>query len=122
MITYGYWTLTVLLALGVFYMVGYRLGQWVAGAAAALLLFAILSSTYYFYLQQMFVKRWGGVMSVSVPHGQRHIAVTWKDDNFWIENYDPESNTCIFQEYSRGGLLEGKVVIKDCNPLLQKLP
>jgi hypothetical protein len=75
------------------------------------------SGLYYFYLEQAFVKRWGGVMSIKVPAGQQHIAATWKDDNLWVENYDPATNTCIFQEYSRGHMLEGKVVIKDCNPL-----
>ena len=47
-----------------------------------------------------------------------HIAATWKDDNLWIENYDPATNRCIFTEYSKGNLLEGKVTIKNCNPLL----
>jgi len=65
------------------------------------------------------VKRWGGVMAISVPDGQHHIAATWKDDNLWVENYDPKSNTCIFSEYSRGNLLQGRVLIKDCNPLAQ---
>jgi len=46
------------------------------------------------------------------------IAATWKDDNLWIENYDPATNRCIFAEYSKGNLLEGKVTIKNCNPLL----
>ncbi len=57
-------------------------------------------------------------MSISVPDGQVHIAATWKDDNLWIENYDPATNRCIFTEYSKGNLLEGKVTIKNCNPLL----
>jgi hypothetical protein len=35
----------------------------------------------------------------------------------WIENYDPANNTCEFREYSRGDLLEGRVIIKNCNPL-----
>ena len=56
-------------------------------------------------------------MTISVPKGQFHIAATWKDDNLWIENYDPATNTCHFSEYSRGNLLQGKVTIKDCNPL-----
>ena len=75
---------------------------------------------YYFYFQQIFVKRYGGVMAVSVPEGQLHLAATWKDDNLWIENYDPVTNTCHFREYSRGNLLQGQVTIKNCNPLLRK--
>ena len=71
---------------------------------------------YAFHFQQIFVKRYGGVMAIQVPDGQRHISATWKDDNLWIENYDPKTNTCIFSEYSKGSVLEGKVVIKNCNP------
>ena len=56
-------------------------------------------------------------MNVTVEEGHQHVAATWKGDNLWIENYDPETNRCIFQEYSRGNVLEGKVVIKNCNPL-----
>jgi len=57
---------------------------------------------------------------VTVPDGQRHISATWKDENLWIENYDPETNTCHFSEYSKGNLLQGNVQIKNCNPLLIK--
>ena len=42
---------------------------------------------------------------------------TTREDNLWIENYNAETNTCIFREYSRGNLLQGKVTIKNCNPL-----
>ncbi len=72
---------------------------------------------YYFWLQQVFVKRFGGTMNISVPEEQYHISATWKDDNLWIENYNPETNECIFREYSRGNMLEGKVIIKNCSPL-----
>lgn len=57
-------------------------------------------------------------MSISVPSGQYHIATTWKDDNLWVENYDPESNKCVFSEYSKGNLLQGRVTIKNCNPIM----
>jgi len=58
-------------------------------------------------------------MSISVPEGRVHLAATWKDDNLWIENYDPATNRCIFSEYSKGNVLEGTVTIKNCNPLLR---
>jgi hypothetical protein len=48
-------------------------------------------------------------MTVSVPKGELHLAATWKEDNLWIENYNPETNTCYFREYSRGNLLQGQV-------------
>ena len=44
------------------------------------------------YIQQVFVKRYGGVMSVKVPDGEMHLSATWKDDNLWIENYNPKTN------------------------------
>ncbi|HIL22768.1 MAG TPA: hypothetical protein EYG20_05755, partial [Alcanivorax sp.] len=56
-------------------------------------------------------------MHITVPEEQYHISATWKDDNLWIENYNPETNECIFREYSRGNMLEGKVIIKNCSPL-----
>ena len=117
MVTYIYWIFIAGISLGALYLLGLRLNQWIA----AMVVSGVIASTgflfYYFYLEQMFVKRWGGTMSVKVPQGQRHVSATWKDDNLWIENYDPVNNVCIFQEYSRGNVLEGKVVIKDCNPL-----
>jgi hypothetical protein len=117
MVTYLYWLSVIGLAGAAFFLIGWRLRQWGAGAVVAIALLGIFSLMYYFYFQQVFVKRWGGVMSVSVPKGQRHISLTWKEDNIWIENYDPETNTCIFQEYARGNILQGRVLIKDCNPL-----
>jgi hypothetical protein len=77
-------------------------------------------AAYFFSFQQLFVKRYGGVMNIRVPEGQQHIAATWKDDNLWVENYDPRSNECIFSEYSKGNLLQGKVTIKNCNPLARQ--
>jgi len=46
------------------------------------------------------------------------MGATWKDENLWIENYNPETNTCNFSEYSKGNLLQGSVTIKNCNPLM----
>ena len=117
MITYLYWTVVALLALLVLVGVGAKLERWKVGIGGALAILLVGSGAYTFYFQQIFVKRWGGVMTISVPAGQRHIAATWKDDNLWIENFDPATNRCIFSEYSRGNLLEGRVTIKDCNPL-----
>jgi hypothetical protein len=57
-------------------------------------------------------------MSIENREGELHIQATWKDDNLWVESYNPEKNICYFREYSKGNLLEGKVTIKNCNPLL----
>ena len=119
MITYFYWAIVFAIAITFIYFFG-RADKWKFGMIGALIVLVIGWGLYFFHFQQVFVKRYGGVMSISVPAGQRHIAATWKDDNLWIENYDPATNTCYFNEYSRGNLLQGKVVIKDCNPLLPK--
>ena len=120
MVTYLYWTLVFGLIIAALVLVGWKLGEWKAAAITAVVILVIGFGAYHFHFQQIFVKRYGGVMSVSVPDGQLHLAATWKDDNLWIENYDPLTNTCHFQEYSRGNLLQGKVTIKNCNPLLRK--
>ena len=46
------------------------------------------------------------------------VGATWKDDHLWVENYEPETNTCHFNEYSKGNLLQGRVTIKNCSPLM----
>ena len=116
MITYTYWLLFIAAAIGAFYLFGKRSAwRWAAGSAAVILLTGWLA--YFFHFEQVFVKRFGGVMTITIPQGQQHIATTWKDDNLWVENYDPNTNTCYFYEYSKGNLLEGKVVIKNCNPV-----
>lgn len=118
MVTYLYWFFVIAAAIALVAGLGVRLGQLRAGFVAAALVLLAGWGAYYFYFQQIFVKRWGGVMTISVPEGQRHIAATWKDDNLWVENYDPKTNRCIFTEYSRGNLLQGRVTIRDCNPLI----
>lgn len=117
MITYLYWALVIAIAMAFLFFLG-RADKWKAGFIAALVVFVIGWMAYFFHFQQVFVKHYGGVMSITVPEGQYHIAATWKEDNLWIENYDPKTNTCHFNEYSRGNLLQGKVTIKNCNPLL----
>ena len=117
MVTYVYWAFVRFIVLGPLYLLGYRLKQWTPAAVIAGVLLILFCGFYYFYLEQMFVKRWGGTMSIKVPDGQQHVAATWKGDNLWIENYDPQRNECIFHEYSRGNVLEGRVILKDCNPV-----
>ena len=118
MITYLYWAAVFGIAFAVIWVLAAKLDQWKGAFVAASIVLFIGWAAYFFYFQQIFVKRWGGVMSVTVPDGQMHIAATWKDDNLWIENYDPRKNVCIFSEYSKGNVLEGRVTIKNCNPLL----
>lgn len=117
MITYLYWMLVVGLTIALTYLFAARMNSWRTAMALAGVTLFIGWAAYFFYFQQVFVKRWGGVMNIAVPAGQQHITATWKDDNLWVENYDPATNTCIFAEYSKGNLLEGRVKIKDCNPI-----
>lgn len=120
MITYFYWFAVALLVGGVLYGLGAKAEKWKAAIVISALLVLAGWTSYYFWLEQMFVKRYGGVMTISVPDGYQHITATWKDDNLWVENYDPRTNSCVFSEYSKGNLLQGKVTIKNCNPLLRQ--
>ncbi len=120
MITYLYWISIIALAAGLLYVIGFKMEEWKIATIAAITVMSIGFVAYHFHFQQIFVKRYGGVMTVQVPEGELHLAATWKDDNLWIENYNPETNTCHFREYSRGNLLQGQVTIKDCNPLLRQ--
>ncbi len=116
MITYLYWTAVILFA-GALFAISARGERWKIGTILALIVLAIGWGMYYFRFQQIFVKHYGGVMTIQVPAGQYHIGATWKDDNLWIENFDPGTNSCIFTEYSKGNLLQGKVTIKNCKPM-----
>lgn len=119
MITYLYWAAVIaLIVLSLF--AGSRLGSLGKGVIFAAIIFLVAWLAYYFHFEQVFVKRFGGVMYISVPEGQRHLGSTWKDDNLWVENFDPRTNECIFSEYSKGNLLEGRVIIKNCNPLMER--
>ena len=116
MITYLYWSFVVLLAVALIYLVGIKGSNWRSALIAAAVVLVVGWASHFFYFENLFVKRWGGVMTIKVPEGMNHMGVTWKDDNLWVEHYEPETNRCIFSEYSRGNLLEGKVIIEDCNP------
>lgn len=117
MITYLYWGLVFALVVAVIAGIGVKMDSLRTALVVGATILVVGWAAYYFYLQQIFVKRWGGVMSISVPDGQYHIATTWKEDNLWVENYEPETNTCVFSEYSKGNLLQGRVRIRNCNPI-----
>lgn len=117
MITYLYWFAVIAVSLFVFWGIG-RYFKLKIGLIGGLVVFLLGWIMYVFSYEQYFVKHLGGVMSIEVPEGEVHIQATWKDDNLWVENYNPEKNVCYFREYSKGNLLQGKVTIKNCNPLL----
>jgi hypothetical protein len=118
MITYLYWALVFFLVIITLFGIGVKFEKWKFAIITAAVIFVSGWGAYYFHFEQIFVKRFGGVMKLSVPEGQVHINATWKGDNLWIENYDPKTNRCIFTEYSKGNVLEGKVIIQNCNPRL----
>ena len=120
MITYLYWISIIALVSGLLFVIGFKMEEWKIAVIAASSVIIIGFVSYHFHFQQVFVKRYGGVMTITVPEGEVHLAATWKDDNLWIENYNPKTNVCHFREYSRGNLLQGEVSIKKCNPLLRK--
>jgi len=120
MITYIYWTALIALVCVLLYGFGVKTKKWKVGVILSLVILIAGWGAYYFRLQQTFVKRYGGVMTIHVPEGQLHMGTTWKEDHLWIENYDPETNTCYFSEYSKGNLLQGKVTLTNCNPLLPR--
>lgn len=120
MITYLYWISIIALASGLLFVIGFKMEELKIAVIAASSVIIIGFVAYHFHFQQVFVKRYGGVMTITVPEGEVHLAATWKDDNLWIENYNPKTNVCHFREYSRGNLLQGEVSIKKCNPLLRK--
>jgi hypothetical protein len=120
MITYLYWLAVIAIAAIALWGIGARLQKWNAAMATAAAVVVIGAGAYFFHYQQIFVTQWGGVMSITIPEGQRHIGIAWKEDHLWVENYDPAKNICEYQEYSRGDILQGKVILKNCNPL--KLP
>ena len=115
MVTYIYWGIALVLALIALIQLGRHKVMLGVGVALGILLIAW--AAYFFHFQQLFVKRLGGVMSITMPAHTRHLGATWKDDNLWIETYHPDKQECVFQEYSKGNLLQGRVVIKQCQPI-----
>ena len=118
MITYAYWFLVIALIAAVVFFVGFRMDAWKATFVVSAIILLTGGGAYYFPFQKICVKKVGGGLSVTGPDGKRHISETWKDENLWIETYDPEKNICHFSEYSKGNLLQGRVQIKNCNPLM----
>ena len=112
MITYLYWFLVAALVIAALVGIGARAGKWKPAIIIAVIIWLVSTLAYYFWLQQVFVKRFGGTMSITIPEEHYHLNATWKDDNLWIEDYDPATNECIFREYSRGNMLQGRQVVE----------
>ena len=121
MITYLYWF--CVLAVCVFVAWGIsRYFKMKYGLLGAFIVLLVGWSMYAFHYQQYFVKNLGGLMTINIDKDLIHIQATWKDDNLWVENYDPVKKECYFTEYSKGNLLQGRVNLKNFNPLLPNKP
>ena len=92
MITYLYWLFTFALAAGALYLLGFKARNWSAGIGTGAVLLIVSFALFHFYFENIFVKRWGGKMSIEIPAGMHHISATWKDDNLCIENFEPKTN------------------------------
>ena len=62
-------------------------------------------------------KKWGGKANVILPPNHKLVMITWKQDDMWIL-YRPfrdgeRAEYYIYEEDSRWGLVEGKVVIQE---------
>jgi hypothetical protein len=78
MITYAYWAIVIALAGAVLFGVGMKLKKWTPALAITGIILVIGWGAYVFHYQQIFVKRYGGVMSISVPDGQFHMGLPGK--------------------------------------------
>lgn len=67
--------------------------------------------------EQYVAKKFGGTAELKIPEGSQLVNVTWKQESIWYLVYFENTNTCHFNESSSVGVLEGTVVIKDCNPI-----
>lgn len=62
-------------------------------------------------------RTWGGSSVIELDPGQKLINATWKEANVWYltEPMEPgyEPKTKVFQEDSRFGVMEGKVIFHE---------
>ncbi len=66
--------------------------------------------------EQQMARSFGGTVKVDIPAGTQLVTVTWKGSDLWVLYFDPRTNTCTFKEDSTYGVMEGAVVIANCNP------
>jgi hypothetical protein len=62
-------------------------------------------------------RTYGGTSTVELDPGQKLVEVTWKETSLWYltEPMEPgyEPKTKVFQEDSRFGIMEGKVIFHE---------
>lgn len=60
-------------------------------------------------------RRLGATTSLAIPPGAQLVSMTWKEDSLWHLYYLPAENKCVFRESAPLGVLEGSVVVQNCN-------
>ena len=66
---------------------------------------------------QYVTRTFGGETTLAIPSGTQLVSMTWKGTDLWYLYFDPKTNRCVFQESSAVGMMEGSVVIQNCNPV-----
>ena len=65
-------------------------------------------------------KHWGGTLELHAEPGTKVINVTWKNEDIWVVTRpmrdDEHAEVVTFREYSRTGILSGKVVVHETDP------
>jgi hypothetical protein len=91
--------------------------KWVLGIVVV---FILLTAAHFGLrsFDQTFTKRWGGSMTINLDTGERLEMITWKEgEHLWYQTRarTPEESPTVhkFREYSRYGVLQGEVVIKE---------
>lgn len=63
-------------------------------------------------------KSFGGTMKLDLPCGEKLTEITWKDTDLWYATrpmrVGEEPETTTFHADSSLGMMEGKVIVKEC--------
>ena len=51
------------------FIVGIKLNSLVSGVIGPIVVLAVGWAAYYFHFEEVFVKRWGGVITITMPEG-----------------------------------------------------
>lgn len=66
---------------------------------------------------QYVTRTFGGETKLEIPAGTQLMSITWKGSDLWYLYFDPATNRCVFRESSMVGVMEGSVVVPNCNPV-----
>ena len=69
MVTYIYWATVIGLMLTAVFLIGIKLKSLMSGVIGSIVVLAVGRAAYYFHFEQLLVKRWGSVMTITIPEG-----------------------------------------------------